>query len=149
MARIARLAPVGATLSSVSNAAPATIGTMRRSVRTRRHRGKSSEAEKCLPRAVANLREPWEAETTARNLALIRDARLGRTGRGADRGDHCNAGGARRGLKQLFGGLSDGSMRTMAHDIFPAVRPKAGRRRTRLAVSRRPHQAAARSAALT
>ncbi len=37
--------------------------------------GKFDEAEKCLPRAVANLREPWEAETTARNLALIRDAR--------------------------------------------------------------------------
>ena len=36
--------------------------------------GKIDEAEKCLPKAAANLREPWEAATTARNLALIRDA---------------------------------------------------------------------------
>ncbi len=32
------------------------------------------EAEKTLPDALANLREPWEAETTARNLSLVRDA---------------------------------------------------------------------------
>jgi hypothetical protein len=31
-------------------------------------------AEGLLPRALANLREPWEAETTARNFSLIRDA---------------------------------------------------------------------------
>jgi hypothetical protein len=36
--------------------------------------GNIGEAEKCLPKAAANLRESWEAATTARNLSLIRDA---------------------------------------------------------------------------
>jgi hypothetical protein len=35
------------------------------------------EAETNLPTALANLREGWEAETTARNLSLIRDAWAG------------------------------------------------------------------------
>ncbi|MGA8172407.1 MAG: TRAFs-binding domain-containing protein [Methylocystis sp.] len=35
------------------------------------------EAESNLPTALANLREGWEAETTARNLTLIRDAWAG------------------------------------------------------------------------
>ena len=38
--------------------------------------GNLGDAEKSLPRAIAHLREPWEAETTARNLRLIRDARF-------------------------------------------------------------------------
>ncbi|MBC8164844.1 MAG: DUF4071 domain-containing protein, partial [Bryobacteraceae bacterium] len=34
-----------------------------------------TEAARALPQALASLREPWEAETTARNLRLIREAR--------------------------------------------------------------------------
>jgi len=33
------------------------------------------EAKSALANALANMREPWEAETTARNLRLIREAR--------------------------------------------------------------------------
>lgn len=36
--------------------------------------GDLSAAQKLLPKALAALRERWEAETTARNLALIRDS---------------------------------------------------------------------------
>ncbi len=36
--------------------------------------GQLGEATKSLPKALAKLDEGWKAETTARNLSLIRDA---------------------------------------------------------------------------
>ncbi len=59
--------------------------------------GDVGAAQKILPKALAALRERWEAETTARNLGLIREF-LGRSWQGCEPslGDHRRLAGARR-----------------------------------------------------